>query len=51
MTFFKQRGINISRNNNEIVVDSEKYSSDKAYSDSIDNKLNKLFSNDINPTK
>lgn len=55
MTYLRQRGITTTENNckvkTTIEVNSEQYEKDKAYSESIDKTLNKLFSNDVNPTK
>ena len=50
-----QRGVTTKEQNCKVKtvveVNSEKYEADKAYSQSIDNTLNKLFSKDINTSR
>ncbi|WP_299116859.1 hypothetical protein [uncultured Winogradskyella sp.] len=50
----EQRGLKTTEHNckvkTTINIDSEQYDKDEAYSKSIDQVLNKLFTKDINPT-
>jgi hypothetical protein len=50
-----QRGVHTTQHNckvkTTIEVDSDKYNDDEAYSKSIDQTLNRLFSVDLNPTR
>ncbi len=50
----EQRGVKTTekhcRVKHVIEVDSEQYDKDEAYSKSIDETLNKLFTKDINPS-